>query len=135
MNFLRAVIVVAQCVLCVGAGAADWHEEQGVRWRELPKFSGSAAGFKFLNPTETGVSFTNVVSEMAIAQNRIVENGAGIALGDFDGDGLPDIFACGIESPSRLYHNLGNWKFRDDTAASGFPETFTSGRGAVFAEI
>lgn len=135
MNFARAVSILG----CLGLGAvgmaAEWHQEQGFRWHELPKFSGSAAGFKMLPAEQTGVSFTNVVSEQAIAENRIVENGAGVALGDFDGDGLPDIFACGIGSASRLYRNLGNWKFKDETASSGLPENFTSARGAVFADI
>src|SRR5204863_2905576 len=85
--------------------------------------------------SQTGVAFTNVVSELAIARNRVVENGSGVALGDFDGDGLADIFACGIESASRLYRNLGNWKFADQTAAANLPTDFQNARGAVFADI
>ena len=58
----------------------------------------------------------------------------GVAILDFDGDGLPDLFfANGAELPSlskssplfynRLYRNLGNWKFADVTAASGLRQT------------
>ena len=58
----------------------------------------------------------------------------GVAILDFDGDGLPDLFfANGAELPSlskssplfynRLYRNLGNWEFADVTAASGFHQT------------
>src|SRR5262249_35749459 len=57
--------------------------------------------------------------------------GGGIVLFDFDGDGLIDIFIpCGgyfdgekkqdIKGyPSKLYKNLGNWKFKDVTAEVG----------------
>ncbi|HEY6226387.1 MAG TPA: VCBS repeat-containing protein, partial [Verrucomicrobiae bacterium] len=120
---------------CSFLNAAEWHQEKDLRWRELPNFGGAGAGFKLLNAEETGAKFTNVVSGLAIARNRVVENGAGVALGDFDGDGLPDIFACGIESPSRLFRNLGNWKFRDETMATGLPAQFTNVRGAAFADI
>lgn len=120
---------------CAFLNAAEWHQEKDARWRELPNFSGASAGFTLLKPEVTGVKFTNVISELGIARNRVVENGAGVALGDFDGDGLPDIFACSIESPSRLFRNLGNLKFRDETMAAGLPDRLTNIRGAVFADI
>jgi enediyne biosynthesis protein E4 len=54
----------------------------------------------------------------------------GVAIFDYDGDGLPDIYILngstlgamqGKESPPRahLYHNLGNWKFEDVTDKAG----------------
>ena len=53
----------------------------------------------------------------------------GIAVFDYDGDGRPDIyFTNGAELPSlnksskdanRLFHNEGNWKFKDVTAEAG----------------
>jgi hypothetical protein len=122
-------------IACLGVKAADWNESADQRWRELPKFEGKAAGFKLLAASETGVSFTNVLSELSLARNRIFANGSGVALGDFDGDGLPDIFACGIETPCKLYRNLGDWKFADQTAAAGLPADLQYARGAVFADI
>ncbi len=44
--------------------------------------------------------------------------GMGAAIGDFDNDGLPDIFITGVGG-SHLFHNEGGGKFRDATAEAG----------------
>jgi len=44
--------------------------------------------------------------------------GTGIAVGDFDNDGLPDLYITGY-GHNVLYHNLGNCKFEDVTAKAG----------------
>jgi hypothetical protein len=127
--------LLALLCACAAAAAADWKQERGARWTPLPPFAGKAAGFKLIPAAETGVNFTNLLGEESIAHNRILANGSGVALGDFDGDGLPDIFACGLESASKLYRNLGDWKFQDQTVAAGLPADFQNVRGAVFADI
>lgn len=127
------------CVFCaalaLAARAAGWSQEKGYRWKELPARQGAKPGFKLLSPTETGVAFTNTLSELSIASNRVLANGSGIGVGDYDGDGLPDFFACALERPAALYRNLGAWKFQDQTAASGLPTNLLATRAAVFADI
>jgi hypothetical protein len=44
--------------------------------------------------------------------------GMGIAVADFDNDGLPDIYVTGFGG-NALYHNLGNCKFEDVTEKAG----------------
>ena len=44
--------------------------------------------------------------------------GMGVAIGDYDGDGYPDIFISGM-GRCVLYHNNGNGTFTDATETSG----------------
>jgi hypothetical protein len=46
-------------------------------------------------------------------------NGSGVAAGDFDGDGLCDLYFCSIVGTNALYRNLGGWHFENVTALSG----------------
>jgi len=121
---------------CCGAeGPGGWHSEPQGRWRELPVSSGGKAGFRELAPERTGVYFTNVLDEWSGAANRVLENGSGVAVGDFDGDGRPDIFLCSLQGRNALYRNLGNWRFEEVTTQAGIDATNYICRGAVFADI
>ena len=44
--------------------------------------------------------------------------GMGVAVGDYDNDGLPDVFVTGVGG-NHLFHNLGGGKFADVTAGAG----------------
>jgi enediyne biosynthesis protein E4 len=62
--------------------------------------------------------------------------GTGIAIGDYDGDGLPDIFVVSKTGRCWLYHNLGGYKFEDVTEKAGVggtPGVWT--QGATFVDI
>src|SRR5262245_35613279 len=69
----------------------NWHAEHGYRWLDLPVPLQGRNGFTLLPPETTGIFFTNHLSDALAAQNRILQNGSGVALGDADGDGLCDI--------------------------------------------
>src|SRR5262245_54298233 len=81
-----------------------------------------SAIFTLLSPRHTGVSFSNDITtnDSINVQNDVyVYNGAGVAVGDIDNDGLPDLFFSGNMVSSRLYLNKGDMKFEDITKAAG----------------
>ncbi|MBD0378485.1 MAG: VCBS repeat-containing protein, partial [Flavisolibacter sp.] len=78
--------------------------------------------FKSIPGNETGITFANVLKEsptLNIISYEYFYNGGGVGLGDFNNDGLIDIYFSGNMQPGRLYLNKGNWKFVDITAKAG----------------
>lgn len=84
--------------------------------------SGDRPLFKLLDAKETGISFANTITtddSVNVQSDVYVYNGAGVAVGDIDNDGLPDIFFAGNMVSSRLYLNKGQMRFEDITGAAG----------------
>lgn len=78
--------------------------------------------FKLLTSAQTGVTFANTIATndtLNVQTDVYVYNGAGVAIGDIDNDGLPDIFFAGNMVSSRLYLNKGNMRFEDITERAG----------------
>ena len=78
--------------------------------------------FKPVPNNESGINFANVLKEspgLNIITYEYFYNGGGVGLGDFNNDGLIDIYFSGNMQPGRLYLNKGNWKFEDITSKAG----------------
>jgi hypothetical protein len=136
-DWLRTTALVVLGAVVVGCSDKPtplWHQEAGYRWRELQVEPGTA-GFTQMAGWRSGIRFKNDVSEATLVPNRFLAQGAGVALGDVDGDGRVDIFMARTEGCSALYHNLGGWKFKDITSASGVGACDRHSTGATFADI
>ncbi|PYI79621.1 MAG: hypothetical protein DME26_23055, partial [Verrucomicrobia bacterium] len=92
-------------------------------------------GFTEIPVSVTGITFTNRLREERSLTNQIFLNGSGVAAGDIDGDGLCDLYFCGLDSPNSLYRNLGNWRFEDITTTAGVACADQASTGAVFADV
>ncbi len=80
--------------------------------------------FTELSPEATGIITENRYDDPAMwaehyAEFSVGAIGTGVAIGDYDGDGRPDIFVVSKTESCRLFRNLGNWKFEDVTEKAG----------------
>ncbi len=79
--------------------------------------------FKKISSTQSGITFANTVDENYdknyFDRFAYVYNGAGVAVGDINNDGLQDIYFTGNEVPNKLYLNQGGMKFKDITQSAG----------------
>src|SRR6267378_1783029 len=94
--------------------------------------------FELLKPEATGVSFANNLPEKAdfnILNYLYYYNGAGVAVGDIDGDGLPDLYFTSNLGSNKLYRNKGNYQFEDITNRAGVADTAGWKSGVTMADV
>ncbi|MGL6267770.1 MAG: FG-GAP repeat domain-containing protein, partial [Chitinophagaceae bacterium] len=86
----------------------------------------------------SGISFTNKLQngpDFNIFSYRNFYNGAGVAIGDLNNDGLPDVFMTANMGPNKLFLNKGNFKFEDISEKAGFHEKQKWSTGVVMADV
>ena len=81
-----------------------------------------SALFKRIPAAHSGIHFNNRIVESDSINPIDLEflyNGGGVAAGDFNNDGLTDLYFTASTGPNRLYINEGDLRFRDVTDMSG----------------
>lgn len=78
--------------------------------------------FEKIPATHSGIHFNNIVVENDSVNPIDLEylyNGGGVAVGDFNNDGLADLYFTASTTSNKLYLNKGNFRFSDITEAAG----------------
>ncbi|MFT6808488.1 MAG: hypothetical protein ACJA01_001713, partial [Saprospiraceae bacterium] len=102
--FLPFIIFFVQCTSDQKAAPATF---------EFQKILASQSGLDFSNNLTP-----NVGNKFNLLDFDYFYNGAGVGVGDFNNDGLPDLFFAGNQVDNRLYINQGEFKFEDITKTS-----------------
>ena len=112
-------------------GHPDLFFVSGTTWPWTPSAMGGPPTCALYHNNGDG-RFTDMTREAGL---DITMLGMGVAVGDYDGDGYPDIFIAGIGG-NRLFHNQGNGTFVDVTDAAGVRgDDHIWSTGAVWIDI
>lgn len=122
-GFVSAISILATvgCLSSCSQGQGD----AGKLFAELPS-------------SETHIDFVNQVTDdkdFNIFGYRNFYNGGGVAIGDVNNDGRPDIFLVSNLGDNKLYLNQGNFTFEDNTAKAGVNGSKAWSTGVTFADI
>src|SRR5215208_1236281 len=119
----RALRLRLGCLLCaVGVVGCSGSRESAseTSTSEAPPVDSHL--FTMMPSSYTGVRFVNRIEdtpELNVFTYRNFYNGGGVAVGDLNGDGLPELILTSNLKGSRLYLNKGHFQFRDITDAAG----------------
>ena len=124
-----------------GPAAATGIEAQPISPRSGPR---GPTLFTIVAPEDSGVRTENKYDDPEMWGQRSREFdlggiGTGVAIGDYDGDGRPDLFIVSKTESCRLFRNLGDWKFEDVTEKAGVADHGDAARiwkqGVTFADV
>ena len=94
--------------------------------------------FELVPAEETGIDFSNTITPndtLNFVDYTYVYNGGGVGVGDFNNDGLQDVFFAGNQVPNRLYINQDDFKFKDISESSGISADNRWSTGVALVDI
>ncbi len=92
----------------------------------------------FVLEDNSGIDFSNTIkntTDFNIFSYRNFYNGGGVAIGDINNDGLPDVYLTANMGENKLYLNKGDFKFEDITEKSGARGKRAWSTGVVLVDI
>jgi hypothetical protein len=96
------------------------------------------AMFNQVSSAHSGIRFNNLITEndsINPIDNAYIYNGGGVGVGDFNNDGLADLYFTGNMVSNKLYINKGDFKFEDVTTRAGVTGYGRWGRGVAVVDI
>ncbi len=94
--------------------------------------------FTKLDASQTGINFINKVKnekDFNIFKYRNFYNGGGVAIGDINNDGLPDVYLTANRTKNKLYLNKGDFNFEDISDSSNTFGNRSWSTGVVMVDI
>ncbi|MCX8020940.1 MAG: VCBS repeat-containing protein [Chitinophagaceae bacterium] len=121
---MRKIFFIPALWICIGLGCK--------------KKDGQKPFFTTLDSRQTGLTFVNELKDRKdfnMLKYMYFYNGAGVGAGDFNNDGLTDLFFASNQQRNRLYLNQGNLQFRDVTDSARIPDDGGWSTGVSLADI
>ncbi len=133
---LRAIAIYSASALLLVACSARDATPTRARDAKAPAQDGHL--FSLLPASYTGIAFNNRVTDtkdINVFTYRNHYNGGGVAIGDLNGDGLPEIVMTANEGGPTLYLNEGAFRFRDITKSAKLQNNESWTTGVTLADV
>ncbi len=134
IKFTYQTVIGALLALCIIGCTSTTKEKED----EKQKTTEGNPLFTLLSKEETGIDFVNNIKnqkDFNIFKYRNFYNGGGVAIGDINNDGLPDIFLTANMEKNKLYLNKGDFTFEDISEKAGIEGNKAWSTGVTMADI
>ena len=126
-------LAIYSALFCFGPAMADELTSAPL----APRSAATATLFEELAKEQTGVDFNNPIDDTHALRYLYASamSTGGVAIGDFDQDGKPDIFLTNGPGANKLFRQSASMKFEDVTAKAGVNGGESWGTGCAFADV
>lgn len=126
----RSLLSLLVLIFIVACGTQE--EKKDETEKQITKAESNNPVFSKVPVEKTGIQFANVLREdhqLNVLSYEYFHNGGGVAVGDINNDGLPDIYFTANMAPNALYLNKGDFQFNEiaRTAGVGGKRGWTTG--------
>jgi len=100
--------------------------------------SGNDKKFSVISPENSGIQFSNDIQAndtFNVIDFYYIYNGGGVGIGDFNNDGLQDIYFSGNQVSNKMYLNQGNFHFKDISKVAGVEAADIWSQGIAVVDI
>lgn len=114
------------------------HVQRSMQPRPLEPVSVKSPIFELLTPEKTGLNFLNLVPGPQSFKNGSTLfsiAAGGVAIGDVNNDGKPDIYLTRFMAPNKLFYNKGNLRFEEAPISAGVNDSIGASFGACMVDI